>query len=79
MEELLYMIGGIALIIVGAFKMKMKQRGLEAESSLSKTKSEADKLNMQFEELNKKANELIKEEIKPSDKSPEDFWKDKLQ
>jgi cell division protein FtsB len=79
MEELLYFAGGFGLLIMGFLKMRSKVAGAKAEASLAKTTARAEKLNQEFEELNAKADALRKEEVKPTEMSAEDFWKDKLQ
>jgi hypothetical protein len=79
MEELLYIAGGIALLIMGFFKMKTKVDGAKAEASMAKTSAEADQLNKKFEELNKQADALRNKDVKVEIKEADAFWKDKLQ
>lgn len=79
MEELLYFAGGFGLLLMGFLKMRGKVAGAKAEASLSKTAASAEKLDQEFKELNAKADALRKEEVKPTELSAEDFWKDKLQ
>jgi hypothetical protein len=79
MEELLYLIGGVALIIMGFFKMKTKADGAKAQASMAKTSAEAKELNKKFEELNKQADALRNKDVKVEIKEADAFWKDKLQ
>jgi hypothetical protein len=79
MEELLYLAGGIALVIMGFFKMHTKARGAKAEASMAKTSVEAQELGKKFEDLNRQADALRSSDIKVDVKDAEKFWKDKLQ
>jgi hypothetical protein len=79
MEELLYFGGGIALLLMGIFKMRGKVTSAKAEASMAKTSAEAEQLSKKFEDLNKQADALRNADVKVEVKEADAFWKDKLQ